>query len=119
MQQQARSELQKVVSALEARIANGELTGAELILGCRKILDLWIDIGGSSLDDLVISFTGIESQTGHVLSGKQVRSGRDVDRVRFEPGSEAERLEVEDIGRCFDDGFKRNLNDLARHLSGS
>lgn len=70
-----------------------------------------------SLDELVIGFNGIESQTEHVLGGKRVRSGRDVDRVRFEPGSE--RLEVEDIGCCFGDGFKRALNDLSHHLSNS
>ena len=65
----------------------------------------------------MIVFTGIESQSDHVLGGSQVGVGRDVDRVRFKPGSEAEKQEVEDIGRFFYGSFKLGIEELADHLN--
>ncbi len=79
--------LQDFVSALQQSLARDELQPTELILACRQILDLWIASGGESTDDAVIGFLSIESQSNHVLGGNQVKVGRDVDRIRFEPGS--------------------------------
>jgi hypothetical protein len=117
-QEQIVSDLRAVTAKLRASILEGRLTGSELILGCRQVLDLWVKGGGSSLDDPIIGFTGIESQSDHVLGGSQVRVGRDVDRMRFKPGSIAEEQEVEEIGRFFDESFRRNVEELAGHLDG-
>ncbi len=114
--EKALPELKRVTARLQASIQEDTLTSSDLVLGCRQILDLWIESGGSSLDDPVIGFTGMESQTSHVLGGPGVRAGRDGDRMRFEPGSEAEYAEVEEIGRFFDESFKRELNELAVYL---
>ena len=113
---QAKAELRQVVSDLECRVDQNRLDGSTMIFGCRRVLNLWVDTGGSSLEDPVIGFLGIESQSGHVLGGTQVQAGRDVDRVRFEPGSIAERVEVDEIGRFFGDSFIISVRDLARHL---
>ena len=115
--EQALSDLRRVTTKLRASIFEDTLTNSDLILGCRRVLDLWIESGGSSLDAPVIGFTGIESQTSHVLGGPGVRGGRDVDRMRFEPGSKAEHAEVEDIGRFFNDRFKRAVEELAVYLT--
>lgn len=80
-----------------------------MILGCREILHLWLKGGGATLDDAVIGITGIESQTDHVLGGSY---------KRFERGSEAEAREVEELGRFFDESFKRVVAELALHLDG-
>ena len=117
--EQAQVELRQVVSDLQSRVDHNDLDGADLILGCRRVLNLWVNSGGSSLDDSVIDFLGIESQSDHVLGGSQVRVGRDVDRIRFEPGSAAERTEVEEIGRFFRESFVTSVRDLAYHLDGS
>lgn len=116
--EQALSDLRCVTAKLRASIFEDTLTSSDLILGCRRVLDLWIESGGSSLDDPVIGFTGIESQTSHVLGGPGVRGGRDVDRMRFQPGSKAEEEEVEDMGRFFNDSFKRATEELALYLNG-
>ncbi|MHA6722656.1 hypothetical protein [Sphingomonas sp. RS2018] len=71
------------------------------------------------MDDPVIAFLGIESQSEHVLGGRQVCVGRDVDHVRFEPGSAAERAEVDEIGQFFRKSFVTSVRDLALHLNGS
>lgn len=110
------AELQDVVRKLQRRIADDELQPAELILACRKILDLWIMGGGETTDDAVISFLGIESQSDHVLGGSQVKVGRDVDRVRFEPGSDAETIEVGEIAHYFKESFGSAVVGLAYHL---
>jgi len=117
--EQAATDLRAVTAKLRASILEGRLTGYELIFGCRQVLDLWVKGGGSSLDDPVIGLTGIESQSDHVLGGSQVRVGRDVDHVRFKPGSIAEEHEVEEIGRFFDESFKRIVEELVEHLNGS
>lgn len=117
--EQAAADLRAVTANFRTSIVEDRLTGADLILGCRQILNLWVKCGGSSLDDPVIGFTGIESQSDHVLGGSQVRFGRDVDRVRFEPGSMAEEREVEELGRFFDEDFKRSVEELTNHLNGS
>lgn len=111
--------LRELVGALKVRCDSGEVTGSDVILGCRRILDLWIDLGGASLDDQVIGFLGIESQTDHILGGPRVSAGRDVDRVRFRPGSPEEAEEVEGCGRYFLDGFKRNVSELEHFLTGA
>lgn len=116
--EQITADLRAVTANLRASILEGRLTGSDLILGCRQVLDLWVKGGGSSLDDPVIGFTGIESQSDHVLGGSQVHVGRDVDRVRFKPGSMAEEREVEELGRFFDESFKRIVEELADHLNG-
>jgi hypothetical protein len=87
-----------------------------MILACRRVLNLWIKIGGSSLDDPVIGFTGIESQSDHVMNGSQVDIGRDVDNVVFEPGSDAEELEVQELGNFFQRKFNHAVEELAFHL---
>jgi hypothetical protein len=115
--EQALSDLKRVTVGLRASIQEDALNGADLVLGCRQIIDLWIESGGSSLDDPVIGFTGIESQTSHVLGGPGVRAGRDGDRMRFEPGSKAEHMEVEEIGQFFDESFKRAVKELAEYLT--
>ncbi|WP_144097021.1 hypothetical protein [Croceicoccus sediminis] len=112
----AYAELQEVVSKLQRRIANEELQPAALILACRKILDLWIVAGGESTDDAVISFLGIESQSDHVLGGSQVKGGRDGDRVRFEPTSDDEAIEVGEIAHYFKESFASAVVGLADHL---
>ena len=117
--EQVAADIRAITAKLRASILEGRLTGSELILGCRQVLDLWVKGGGSSLDDPVIGFTGIESQSDHVLGGSQVGVGRDVDRVRFKPGSTAEEQEVEEIGRFFEESFKRSVEELADHLNGS
>lgn len=117
--EEALIELRQVVSNLRARVNQDQLDGSGLVFGCRRVLNLWVNSGGSSLDDPVISFTGIESQSDHVLGGSQVRAGRDVDHVRFEPGSAAEQEEVEEIGRFFRESFVNAVNSLASHLDGS
>ena len=110
------AELQDVVSNLQRRIADEDLQPAELILDCRKILDLWILGGGESTDDAVISFLGIESQSDHVLGGSQEKVGRDGDRVRFEPGTVAETIEVGEIAHYFKVSFASAVVGLADHL---
>lgn len=117
--EQAQVELRQVVSELRIRVDHNDFDGADLILGCRRVLNLWVNSGGSSLDDAVIGFLGIESQSDHVLGGSQVRLGRDMDRIRFEPGSSAERAEVEEIGRFFRESFVTSVRDLAHHLDGN
>ncbi|MEA3029813.1 MAG: hypothetical protein QOG13_1138 [Sphingomonadales bacterium] len=92
---------------------------AQMILTCRSILDAWIDSGGSSLDDEVIGFLGIESQTSHILGGSGVRFGRDVDHVRFEPGSPEEAAEIEDCGRWFLRSFEEQVDELWARLNNS
>jgi hypothetical protein len=109
----AKAELREIVAGLQRRMTAGSFDGATLIHGCREVLNLWVGGGGSSLHDAIIGFTGIESQTGHVLGGSHVVIGRDVDRVRFEPGSPAEEAEVEDILHFFKDQFGRELHNLA------
>lgn len=116
---QAEVELRQVVSNLQAKINQDRLDGPDLILGCRRVLNLWINSGGSSLDDPVIGFLGIESQSDHVLEGSQVQFGRDVDHVRFEPGSAAEREEVGEIGRFFRESFIMGVHDLALYLDAN
>lgn len=105
-------ELQQVLRDLAERISTNTIDAREMILGCRRILDIWIDMGGSSLDDEVVGFLAIESQTGHVLGGPLVEQGRHGEGVRFEPGSAAEAEEIEDCGRVFLQGFKRDVADL-------
>ncbi|WP_337847376.1 hypothetical protein [Sphingomonas sp.] len=114
----ARAELSALVAALNLRLATGAVAGDEMIRACRHVLDLWIDGGGASLDDEVIAFLGIESQSDHVLrEGSWGRAnGRDGDGTRFEPGSEAERQEVEEIGRFFSENFADAIGQLAAHL---
>ena len=117
--EQVAADLRAITADLHSSILEGRLTGSDLILGCRRVLNLWVNAGGSSLDDPVIGFTGIESQSDHVLGGSQVSVGRDVDRLRFKPGSIAEQQEVEEIGRFFNASFKRIVEELVEHLNGS
>lgn len=114
----ARAELCALVTDLNVRLESGAISGAEMIRACRRVLDLWIDGGGGSLDDEVIGLLGIESQSDHVLRESRWGrgSGRDGDGARFEPGSEAERREVDEIGRFFGEGFAREIRELAAHL---
>lgn len=112
----ARAGLRDVITELQRSIASEQLQPADLILSCRKILDLWIASGGESTDDAVIRFLGIESQSDHVLGGSQVKVGRDVDRVRFEPETEAETSEVGEIAIFFKENFETAVIELAEHL---
>jgi len=112
MDEDLRFKLQAILNDLDAT----PVDATRMILTCRAILDTWIDSGGSSLDDEVIGFLGIESQTSHILGGPGVLSGRDVDHVRFEPGSPEETAEIEDCGRWFLRDFERNVEELRAHL---
>jgi hypothetical protein len=111
----AKLALQELVTVLHAK--DTSLDAADMIVSCRKILNLWIAVGGSSLDEPVVGFLGIESQTDHVL---QKRNGaRDVDGVRFAEGSPEEAAEVEDCGRWFLEGFKSDVAALSRWLEAN
>jgi hypothetical protein len=109
--------LRRCADALNGRIERGELTAADMILGCRRILDLWVEAGGASTDDPVIGFLAVESQTDHVLGGRSVQRGRDGDRLRFAPASPQEAEEVEACGRCFLGGFTRDVRSLRDWLA--
>jgi len=113
MDEDLKVKLKAILAELDA---NG-IDAAQLILTCRRILDAWIDAGGSSLDDEVIGFLGIESQTGHILGGRDVRFGRDGDRARFAPGSAEEAAEIEDCGLFFLSSFAVTVNDLRARLN--
>ena len=107
------------LTAILAELDASGIDAAQMILTCRKILDVWVNAGGSSLDDDVIGFLGIESQTNHVLAGRCVRSGRDGDHARFEPGSAEEAAEIEDCGRVFLGGFAASVNDIRARVNSS
>ncbi len=113
-EEQARAELEALVDELRLQVASSRLNPSTMILTSRRILDLWTDMGRSSLDDEVIGFTGIESQTDHILGR---RGERDGDRMRFVPDSPEEAEEIEDCGRCFMGGFKQQLAELADYLA--
>ncbi|HEY0012347.1 MAG TPA: hypothetical protein VGB79_05785 [Allosphingosinicella sp.] len=117
--ERARASLRCVVEDLHGRIERGELTAADMILGCRRILDEWVESGGSSLDGPVVGFLAVECQTDHVLGGRSARTGRDADRMRFAPGSPQEAEEVEACGRWFLGAFKRDIRSLHASLGES
>lgn len=110
------AELRNLLTILQQKIAKDELLANEMIFECRRILNLWIESGGESTDDVAIAFLGIESQSDHVLGGCRVEAGRDVDRIRFEPGSAAETKEVHEIGQFFKESFRRAIVELAEHM---
>jgi hypothetical protein len=114
-EERAETELRQLVESLQARLDT--IGAAEMIMACRRVLYLWNRMDGSSLDDLVIGFYGIEDQTHHLLGTGEYNSARDVDGVRFTPGSPEEAAEIEDCGRCFLGGFRQSVADLADHLN--
>jgi hypothetical protein len=107
--------LRAILTGLRAK----PVDAAQMILTCRRILDAWTDAGGDPHDEEVMGFFAIECQTSHILGGPGVRSGRDVDHLRFEPGSPEEAAEIEDCGRWFLRGFERNVDELWAHLDNS
>lgn len=115
----AKSDLRNLVVNLRQRLCEDQLSASGMILGCRDILNIWVGGGGSSLHDVVIGFTSIESQTDYVLGGSQANVGRPVEHVRFEPNSPAEGAEVDDLNAFFRDQFTRDLEALALILTGS
>lgn len=110
------NKLRDIVGDLQQRVSRDELQAPELIIACRDILNLWLESGGETTDDAVIGFLAIESQSDHVLGGSRVKAGRDVDRIRFEPGSDAETTEINEIAYVFKDSFGRAVTGLAEHL---
>jgi hypothetical protein len=114
-EERAETELRQTMDDLLARLEAISL--AEMILACRRVLDLWIKMDGSSLDDPVIGFLGIESQTDHVLGPGEFNSARDGDGVRFARGSPEEAAEIENCGHWFLDGFRQSVVELAEHLN--
>jgi hypothetical protein len=89
-----------------ARIEGNDLSAPEMILGCRCVLDLWIEGGGSSLDDEVIGVLGIESQCDHVM----LRPGQRKPRHPDYDG--AEDAEINRLGQFFMASFEREVRDL-------
>lgn len=116
---QAKSDLRELVASLRQRLEQMQLSGSDIICGCRDILNTWVRGGGSSLHDAVIGFTGLESQTDYVLGGRQAKVGRTVDHVRFEPDSSAERAEIGELNKFFHAQFTRDLDALALFLTDS
>ena len=113
MDDDLRSKLQEILAEIDAK----GVGAAQMILTSRRILDAWTDAGGSSLDDDMVGFLGIESQTGHILGGPGVRFGRDVDHTRFAPGSAEEAAEIEDCGRVFLRSFEASMVNLRTRLN--
>lgn len=107
-------QLKDLVESLRRKTVEGKLEGAELVIGCRQILDFWVATGGSSLDGPVVSFTAIESESDHVLAGSQQTAGA-LGR-RFEPGSTEESNEIQDIATFYRTTFREALDGLADHL---
>lgn len=96
-EERAEADLRQTVADLQARL--DKIGAAEIIMACRRVLALWSRMDGSSLDDPVIGFYGIYDQTHHVLGTSEYNGARDVDGVRFSPGSPEEAVEVEHLGR--------------------
>jgi hypothetical protein len=113
------NDLKVKLGAILAEVDANSVDAPQMILTCRRILDTWMDAGGSSTDDDIIGFFAIEAQTSHVLGGPGVHSGRDGDHMRFEPGSAEEAAEIEDCGRVFLPGFGMAMDDLKSRLNAS
>lgn len=95
-----------------ARIEADALNAREMIVGCRRILDLWIEGGGSSLDDEVIGVLGIESQCDHVMLQPGQR------RPRFPEYDGNEDEEISRLWRFFAASFEREMRDLSERFKG-
>lgn len=110
-----RETVEREIGALSAdyvaRIEANALTARDMILGCRRILDLWIEGGGSSLDDEVIGVLGIESQCDHVL----LRPGQRKPRFPDYDGNES--AEIDRLGLFFAASFAREMQDLSARFS--
>ena len=46
-----------------------------------------------------------------------MRTGRDIDRMRFVAGSAAEHAEVDELGRFFAESFQRMVKELDAYLN--
>lgn len=105
-----REQVERDIGALAAdfvaRIEGQAVDAREMILGCRQILDLWIDGGGSSLDDEVIGLLGIESQCDHVM----LRPGQRKPRSPQYDGDE--QTEIAALGLFFMGSFAREMREL-------
>ena len=99
----------RIATELTNQLERGEVTSREMILACRRILDLWIEGGGASIDDEVIGVLGIEAQCDHVM----LRLGQR--KPRF-PKYDDEEAETESLGAFFRDGFIREMRDLAERF---
>lgn len=114
----ANADLHELVTIAQRDMATNRLLAADMIQTCRRLIAAWNDAGGENLDEPVIAIYGISSQTEHVLGGSQMKYGRDVDHVRFEPGSDAEKKEFEELGQCFKENFESAITTLSKHLNG-
>jgi hypothetical protein len=111
IRQEAERAIGRIAADMARRLERGDLTAGEMILACRRILDLWVqEIGGSSMDDEVIGVLGIESQCDHVM----LRAGQR--KPRF-PEYRDESFEIESLGRFFRDAFAREMRELAARFS--
>jgi hypothetical protein len=108
--ERAEQTIGEVAAALSQRLEKGEVSAREMIVACRQILDLWIDGGGSSLDDEVVGLLGIESQCDHVM----LRPGQ---REPRNPEYDDEDAEIEQLGSFFREGFTREMRDLTRRFN--
>lgn len=97
---------------LTLQLARGEVSAREMILMCRHILDLWIESGGSSLDDEVIGVLGIESQCTHVM----LQPGQPRPPI---PAYDDEEAEIESLGRFFRVYFTREMQELSERFGGN
>jgi len=110
-----RKSVEREIGALSAdyvaRIEGNALSASEMILGCRRILDLWIDGSGSSLNDEVIGVLGIESQCDHVM----LRPGQRKPRFPVYYGDED--AEINRLGLFFAASFEREMRDLSERFN--
>ena len=92
------------------RFEQSDVSASDMILTCRRLLDLWVEGGGASTDDEVVGVLGIESQCDHVLLGPGQR------RPRF-PEYHDEQAEIESRGVFFRDAFIREMRELAARFN--
>lgn len=112
-----RERVEREIGALSAdylaRLERNALGAREMILGCRQILDLWIEGGGASLDDEVIGLLGIESQCDHVM----LRPGQR--KPRFPQYDGNEDAEIDRLGIFFAASFEREMRELSGRFNST
>jgi hypothetical protein len=110
----AREHAERVIgdaaSEFSDRLERDEVTAREMILACRRFLNLWIEGGGASIDDEVIGLLGIESQCDHVM----LRPGQR--KPRFPEYDGDEEAEIERLGEFFLPSFAREMRELVQRF---
>jgi hypothetical protein len=110
--ERAQRAIGKAASALCLKLEQDAVSGRDMILVCRQILDLWIEGGGASLDDEVIGILGIDSQCDHVMLPPDTR------KPRFSAYDD-EEAEIESLGEFFLPSFTREMRELADRFNDS